>query len=93
MSLTLLNRCIKSKAMKISSGLAGGGGIIIVLLAFQGDYKERINKAEAATRLYVDQKYELLVKDTKYLKQGQDDIKDILKIIEKRLYELNIQNK
>ncbi len=78
----------KAGAAKIGAGLGGAGGILILVMFLHDDVSLKIDRAEARSKEYVNQKEITISKELKHLRSGQSEIKDTLKIIERRVYEL-----
>lgn len=75
-------------ATKVGGGLVGGSGVIIVLIALNAHLEAKIQGASDTSRLYVDSKHEVVMSEIESLKRGQKDIKDLLRVIDNRLYQL-----
>lgn len=83
----LLGLLFKSKAGKVGSGAVGAGGLVALVLSLHSDVVEKIQAAELQAVKYVDAKHELVTKDISYIKESQAEIKEMLKVIDKRLYD------
>ena len=90
MAGALLGWCIKSKAVKVGGGILGGSGALILILGLHASVNKRIDTVKIGTQTYVNQKHDLVTQQINHLKDGQREIKDMLKIIDKRLYNLKI---
>ena len=75
-------------ATKVTGGIAGGGGLIALIFALHGDIKAEINMGDTRVRQYVDLKVESIDTKIQGMSKGQEEIKDLLKTIDKRLYDL-----
>lgn len=78
----------KGKGAKVTGGLAGTGGIFAILFGLHTDISLKIDKAEANSKVYADSKHELIKQDVAHLREGQTDIKSMLKVIDQRLYNM-----
>ena len=83
----LLGFFFKSKAGKVGSGAVGAGGLVALVLSLHSDVVEKIQAAELQAVKYVDAKHELVTKDIAYIRESQAEIKEMLKVIDKRLYD------
>ena len=75
-------------AAKITSGLAGGGGIVALVFALHSDIKTELKVGDNEVRQYVDMKIEKIDTKVDHLSKGQQEMKEMLKVIDKRLYDL-----
>ncbi len=82
----------KAGAAKIGAGLGGAGGILILVMFLHDDVSLKIDRAEARSRSYVEEREKVVVEkinvNNEHLLRGQSEMKGTLKIIEKRVYEL-----
>lgn len=94
----------KSKAVKVTAGILGGGslltGLIWPLFTYQASVvdakiftvNDKIKVQERILREYVDLNNQNLETKINNLSNGQVDIKKLLEITNKRLYELKNNN-
>lgn len=75
-------------AAKITGGLAGAGGVLSLIFALHSDIKQEMQDADMAVKQYVDLRIENIDNKASRLEDGQKEIKDLLKTIDKRLYDL-----
>ena len=83
----LFAKLYASKGIKI--GTVAGGGMMALVMGLHADIKSEITEAELRSKDYTNSKMELMMKETAHLKNGQTDIKDLLRILDKRIYDLN----
>jgi len=83
---------MRSKGAKIGSSVVGGGSVLALAVTFYTHMTGQIEKSEAHTKLYVDQKYDLVAEQVKTLKGGQTEIKNMLIKMNDRLFELKTNN-
>lgn len=83
---------LKSKTAKFGGGALGGGVLVSVLLTLHGDITGRIESAEARTKSYADMKHQMAIQEISHLRRGQEEIKSLLKVVNKRVYELKKEN-
>jgi len=82
----LLTLFLNSKGAK---GAIGGGSAVALVIAASAMIDTRIDKVKASTKIYVDLKHEKVMVEVKHLKEGQIDMKKMLRTIDRRLYNLN----
>ncbi len=73
---------------KVTGGLATGTGMVALVFALHSDLKTEVAHADQSTMNYVDSQVRLLDQKVGNLEKGQGEIKDLLKVIDKRLYDL-----
>ena len=73
---------MKTKAVKIGSGIFGGGGLLAFIFTVA-------NAKEASLKEYVDLKDQTIQSEIRNLSKGQDKIMRVLEKIDKRIYKLN----
>lgn len=84
---------LKSKSAKLGTvGIAGGSGIVALLMNLHTDITTRIDVAKSEVKAYVDVKNDFMQRDMSYIKESQSEIKDLLKLIDKRIYDLKINS-
>lgn len=93
----LIGWIVKSKAAKAGAGVIGGSTILTAviwpLFTFQTQKVDaQFIRVDKEIRQYVDLKHENVMIEVKYLRQGQGEIKELLKITNKRLYQLKRGN-
>lgn len=80
-----------SKVAKIGAGVAAGGSTMAIVVSLIGaqisDVNAKIDDKDRAIRQYVDFRHEAVMGEISHVNKGQDEIKDILKKIEQRMYE------
>lgn len=74
---------------KDGAKLGAGGSLVFIVFYLHGDVTLEIEKAEARSVKYADDKFEKTQIEVGHLKDGQTKILEALKIIDKRVYELN----
>jgi len=77
--------CLTTKAAKLGGSVIGGGGIIALFLAFQTDYKERIDKIEFKNERYSELLLKPVYVEINYLKKDIKETKIMVKDIHKYL--------
>jgi len=76
---------MKSRAAKIGGGLTAGGGVLTLILALHTNITANIEKAEARSKEYANLKIESVQKDVQNLKNGQQEIKSMVRDIHRYL--------
>ena len=78
------------KAKQIGTGVAAGGSTLILVMNMFGarldELNKKIDKQDTQIRQYVDFKNDQTIREMTYLRDGQAEIKEMLKVIESRLY-------
>ncbi len=91
MFVALLTWIVKSHGMKTASAAAGGSILSVALL--MGVMDKNVDQKIETVVAYVDSRHDQVSTDIRYIKEDQGEIKDLLKIINQRVYELNVRSK
>lgn len=87
---------LASKGAKIGTGVGAGGSLVALIFGLHQDIKVEINKAEYRAKEYAELQAGSVANDVgnklDNLKEGQKELKDIVKTIDSRLYNLKTHN-
>lgn len=93
----LMGWIVKTKTAKTGASILGGSTLLAAIIWPIFTYQSakvdaQIIMVNKQVREYVDLKHENVMVEVKYLRQGQSEIKELLKITNKRLYQLKRSN-
>ncbi len=90
--LTKIGDAIQSKGAKVGTGIAAGGtSLFLVVTMLNGrldEVNKRIDEKDKQIREYVDFRHDQVVREFGHVNDNQKEIKDILKVIEQRMYKI-----
>lgn len=82
---------INSNGAKTAGAAVAGSGITVAMLIglLEKNVDQKIESVNARVMHYVDRRHDQVSIDIKYIRENQVEIKELVKIINQRVYELN----
>lgn len=89
---TLISWFLASKSAKIGASVGAGGGVIALILGLHQDIKLEIVETERRAKIYSELQSQSVKQEfgakLDHLKDGQNELKTLVKTIDQRLYDL-----
>jgi len=91
----LLTWIVKSQGAKTAGAAASGSVISVAVLMgiMEKNVDLKIDSVNREIISYVDKRHDSVSSDIRYMKENQIEMKEIIKVINQRVYELNQRSK